>query len=358
MSNARAWDIRLLVDGEVPLGTPVMAFKVSTSRYAECDTAEMHLAVDRLALQGVRPWFDSMVSTRPDVQLQLLRRDIKGASWQTIFHGIADYVIWSPDNYRVTIECRDYLSLLLDARVQDAWLNCRASELIERVVATSGLSSDIDLGSTDSPATGMTGQFWQVEHKRGSALAQHRFQTAFDIAFFLAREANCDLFASGKTIVARPILSSDDQNAIIHENSTGALTTLLYRDLAAPDGVVVHFASWDSRQRSRTETFFDGHTFSSERPVKGLIHSFRVPGRRLDDLQVMARGKYMRIVAQQRHVHLRLPGCPDIRPRSFMKLPENAVTAWPDIMGIDRVVSQVSPTEGFIQDIVFSERLA
>lgn len=358
MSDARIWDVRLLVDGEVPCGTPVIAFKVSASRYAECDTAELHLAVDRQALQGVCPWFDPVVPTRMDVQLQLLRRDIGGASWQTIFQGIADYVVWSPDKYRVIVECRDYLSLLLDARVQEAWLNCRAAELIERVVAMVGLSSDVDLGNAGSVATGMTGQFWQVEHKRGSALAQHRFQTAFDIAFFLAREANCDLFARGKTIVARPILSSDDENALIHEKTVGALTALLHRDLAAPDGIIVHLASWDSRQRSRTETFFDGFTFSSEPPAKGLMHSFRVPGRRLDDLQTIARGKYMRIMAQQRHVRLRLPGCTDIRPRSFMRLSKGAGTTWPDIMGIDSVVSQMSSAEGFVQDIIFSERSA
>ena len=358
MSDARKWDVRLLVNGAVPVGTPVMAFRVSATRYAACDTAELRLAVDREVLGDTRPWFDSSSATRMDVQLQSLRQDQAGARWETVFHGVADYVIWSPDEHQVTVECRDYLSLLLDMRVQDAWLNCRASELIELVVEAAGLTSDIDLGQDGDVATGMTGQFWQIEHKRGSSLAQHRFQTAFDIAFFLAREANCDLYADGQTIVARPVITASDSGAVVHSGASAGLATTLHRDLAAPDGIVVHLASWDSRQRSRTEIFFDGQSFSATSPQKGLVHSFRVPGRRLDDLKAIAQGKYVRIAAQQRHMRVRLPGQAEVKPRHFMNVDQYAGPEWPEIMGIDAVVSHCSVGEGFVQDLVLRERSA
>lgn len=350
MSGAAGWAVRLLVNGVEPLGTPVLRFAVRASRYACCDTAEIDLAVDRSALGGSDVWFDGRTVARIDLQLQVRRGD---DAWTTLFHGLADEVEWQPEAYRATLLCRDYLSLLLDARVQEAWLNRTGAELVSALVEGVGLRADIAFGDG---ASGMTGQFWQIEHKRFSALAQHRFQTAFDLAFFVAREANADLYADGQTIVGRPVFLATDVDAVVHDVARAMLARTCRRDLTMDNGVVVHVASWDSRQRSRTEIYYDGRDFSTVAPSgSGPVHHFRVPGRRLDDVKAIALGKYHRIAAHRGDIWLRIPGRVALRPRHFLASGSGGA-GWPAALSVDEVISSGSVTGGFVQEVVLRDR--
>ncbi|GAJ28015.1 hypothetical protein [Acidomonas methanolica] len=350
---SRVWSVRLLVAGAVSAGTPVTGFEIRASRYERCDTAEIALAVDQTALGGATPWFAAETASGLDISVQVLRADRPGASWVTLFRGVADAVVWRPEDGRAVVACRDYLSRLLDLRVQEAWLNFTAPELVAAMASAAGLGASVDFGA----AAGMTGQFWQIEHKRMAVLAQHRFQTAFDLAFFLAREACCDLYADGTVLTASPMLAPDDGTAVVHDLSGLAMAHDVRRDLTATQGLVVHVASWDGRQRSRSEIFYDGSGFSATAPGSGLVHSFRVPGRRLDEVKSIARWKYARIAAHRLEARVRIPGNEALRPRHFARGVVSGVSAFPGILAVDEVVSRMKPEEGFVQEVVLRDRM-
>ncbi|MFT8482785.1 MAG: hypothetical protein ABF689_07225 [Gluconobacter cerinus] len=249
------------------------------------------------------------------------------------------------------MECRDALAALIDLRVQDSWLNHTGSDLLQDIARSAALATRISLPNDCSDH--MMGQFWQVEHKRGALLSQHRFQTAADLAFAVARDALCDLYVDGKTLVCQPSYVDEDTAEIIDVRNA-VFETDVSRDLQLLSGIVVHMASWDSRQRSSTHVYYDGRIFSQDAPSGvTVLHSFRVPGRRLEDLRRLARGKYERISAHALSVRISMPGIMGLRPRQFIKI---SLGTTEPTLGVDQVVSRFSVNDGFIQHVVLRSR--
>jgi len=339
---ARQFVVRLLVNGVSPAGCHVERFVVEATRYARCGTAEIVLAVE----PGGSPWFLSSGSFVSDIVLDMRDQSESASSWVSVFRGGVDHVEWHPDRGQMVLECRDYLARLVDMRVRQSWLNLEGAELVQEVIAAAGLMPDVMLPG------GMTGQFWQIEHKRTAMAAQNRFQTAFDLVSFLAREAQCDLYMDGLTAVCRPLVLPGDADAVVRDVSSGVILRNIRYDLTISQGVVVHVASWDSRQRTRTEIFYDGVSWHEDMPDTGTaLYSFRVPGRRAEDVRAIALGKYNRIVAHGSGARVRIPGVVGMLPRQFL-----IVEAGGAALSIDAVTSRFSCDGGFIQDVVMRNR--
>lgn len=340
------------MDGNVADNISVFRFSLDRNRFERCDTAEIHLTYGRNLDHG-RIWFDLEEAQRIDVMLQIRDGRVAGGGWTPMFQGILDHVTWHPDLSLVVLECRDYLALLLETRIQQSWMNQTRSELLHAAVTGAGLEAVIKAGPTMEE---MSGQFWQVEHKRFSTMARHRFQTAFDVAFHLARESGCDLYADGKKIVCCPIAQAGDSGDDIHDMRSGVVARSFRRDLTTRRGLMVHVASWDSRQRSRTETFFDGEAFFNELPeAAGCLHSFRVPERRMDDVRAIAKGKFQRILAHCREVHVGIPGETSVVPRGFMRVSSPDGAGF-EVLSIAAVHTQFSVEHGFFQDVILRKR--
>ncbi|MBS1104220.1 hypothetical protein JK202_14610 [Gluconobacter sp. Dm-62] len=346
--SIRNLEAQVLFDGQVDPVLALLQFEIDASRYEACDVASMRFAVRTKAQQNL--WFEAEQPTRKWVTLQM--RDTQNAvsSWITLFEGRLDHIDYAAEHAVLEMECRDALAALMDLRVQDAWLNHTQQELLQIMAQAAGLNATIALPSDQ--ATLMAGQFWQIEHKRGALMGQHRFQTAADLAFTIARDAFCDLYADGTSLVCQPLGSVSDANVTDMRNAV--LETNVARDLQLLSGVVVHMASWDSRQRSTTQVYYDGVSFSQEAPVgNASVHTFRVPGRRLDELQRLAQGKHARIAAHALSVRVRIPGVLGIAPRAFMTV---STGNGEKTLGIDQVFSRFSVEQGFVQQVVLRDR--
>jgi len=348
--NVRNLEARVLFDGQVDPALALVQFEVDASRYEACDVASLRFAV-RNQGQG-NLWFDVKQPARKWVTLQMRNTQSASSSWTTLFEGRLDHIEYAAEHACLEMECRDALAALMDLRVQDAWLNHTQQELLEIMAQAAELDATISLPSDQ--ATLMAGQFWQIEHKRGALMGQHRFQTAADLAFTIARDAFCDLYAEGTSLVCQPLGSASDAGAKITDMRHAVLETSVARDLQLLSGVVVHMASWDSRQRSTTQVYYDGVSFSHDAPAgSASIHTFRVPGRRLDELQRLARGKHARIAAHALSVRIRIPGVIGIAPRNFMTV---VIGSQEKTLGIDQVISRFSVEKGFVQQVVLRDR--
>jgi len=348
--SVRSLEARVLFDGQVDPLLALVQFEVDASRYEACDVASLRFAVRNQGQKNL--WFEVEQPARKWVTLQMRNTQSASSSWTTLFEGRLDHIEYAAEHACLEMECRDALAALMDLRVQDAWLNHTQQELLEIMAQAAGLDATISLPSDQ--ATLMAGQFWQIEHKRGALMGQHRFQTAADLAFTIAWDAFCDLYAYGTSIICQPLGSAFDAGAQITDMRHAVLETSVARDLQLLSGVVVHMASWDSRQRSTTQVYYDGVSFSQDAPAgSASIHTFRVPGRRLDELQRLARGKHARIAAHALSVRIRIPGDIGIAPRNFMTV---STGSQEKTLGIDQVISRFSVEKGFVQQVVLRDR--
>lgn len=369
-SRHRIWRMpraRLLVNGAEHPETGLEEFNLTRTRYSRADTLDMTLAIDRTQIPTNGLWFDVKPPTDgkalPDIDITLQMRDEAkaGAQWTTMFQGIVDHVEFSPAETSVHIQCRDYLAKLLDMRVLSGWMNMTGAEVVKAMITAAGLTPNVTM------ADGMVGQFWQVEHKRKSASSHSRFQTAFDLATYEANMNRCDLYAEGKTIVCAPYPKPGDPNVItdtLDYKDTGPLNPIrmgasglrFTRDYQIGKGIIVHVTSWDSRQRSRVEVYWTAEGPSPTMAARnGNLHSFTLPGSRLDLVKQYAQQKYNEIVAHERTITGQIPGRITLAPRQFMQITGTGTT-WDGTLDVDAVTSRFSWSGGFSQQITLRTR--
>ncbi|WP_102323856.1 hypothetical protein [Komagataeibacter saccharivorans] len=367
-SRHRIWRLpraRLLVNGVERTETGLEEFSLTRTRYSRTDTLDLTLALDRTKIPANGLWFDLAAPAEGqalgdiDITLQMRDEAKAGAQWTTMFQGIVDHVEWSPAETSVHIQCRDYLAKLLDMRVLDGWMNMTGADVVKAMITDAGLTPNVTM--TD----GMVGQFWQIEHKRKSASSHSRFQTAFDLASYLANMTGCDLYADGKTIVCAPYPTANGDNTqTLDYNDTGPLAPIqmgasglrFTRDYQIAKGVMVHVSSWDSRQRSRVEYYWSAEGGSPKMAERtGNLHSFTLPGARLNLLQQYAEQKYNQIVAHERTITGQIPGRITLAPRQFMQITGTGTT-WDGTLDVDAVSSRFSWSGGFSQQITLRIR--
>ncbi|KFL87870.1 hypothetical protein AmDm5_1872 [Acetobacter malorum] len=277
-----------------------------------------------------------------------------------MFQGIVDAVTYQPTQAALNVECRDYLSKLIDMRVLGSWMNMTGPEIVKAMAAKAGLAADVSITG------GMQGQFRQTEHKRHSGVSNNRFRTAFDLARYIANSSQADLYVDGKTLICKPMLSPSLSGAVVHALQyvdTGSNIPIrssvsdlsLRRDYQIAKGVMVHVLSWDSRQRTKVEWYFgpDGGSARKAADV-GNLHSFQFPGLRMDEVQAKAEQLYHEIVAHERVISYEAPGMINLEPRHFMRLAGTNST-WDGTHAVDSVVSAYSGA-GFRQSVTLRNR--
>ena len=349
--TARQIEVRILWDGIENPDLALKNFELDSNRYESCDTAVLTFAKKRQSVRQALFWFEQGELSSPWISVEIRELKISSAPWTVLFQGRVDHIRSIDEHSLVEMECRDALAALIDLRVQNSWLNHTGSDLLQDIAKSAALETRISL--PDDGSDHMMGQFWQIEHKRGALLSQHRFQTAADLAFTVARDALCDLYADGRTLVCQPFRVNAETAEIIDVRNA-VFETDIARDLQLLSGIVVHMASWDSRQRSSTHVYYDGKTFFQDAPPGVMaLHSFRVPGRRLEDLRRLARGKYERISAHAMSARISMPGIIGLRPRQFIKI---SLGPTEQTLGVDQVVSRFSVNDGFIQHVVLRNR--
>ncbi|KXU99225.1 hypothetical protein AD929_15615 [Gluconobacter potus] len=358
---------RVLVNGVEPTGYYPTSVTIQRTRYARCDTVDLSFSIDRGAISTNGYWFDladpASGQTLADIPIIVEMRDQEtaGSQWTRMFTGFVDHVSFDPGASTLQITGRDYLAKLMDLRVMDAWLNKTGSELVTAAITAAGLTPDVTLPG------GYEGQYWQIEHKRQSSAAQHRFQTAFDLARYVANGSNCDLYANGQTIVCAPYPSPTDSSSVVHplpyyDPGNGApiqinvRSLMMERDYQIAKGVEVHCISWDGKQRIKAEVYFSATGGSKTKSLdNGMLHSFRFPGLKQDMLLAKAQMLYKQIVAHERTVSLSIPGLLSLSPRQFFRI-SGTGTTWDGTIDVDAVTTSFTPGGSFTQSVTLRNR--
>lgn len=351
--SMRRWKARLLIDGACRQGVYVCGFHIDCNRYERCDTAHLMVAIRDGA--GFLSSLDGRTGhDRPDIMIQVCDDNLPQSGWTTVFNGILDAVTLGDDPSSFGLECRDYMAYLLDTRMTSSWSNRTALEIVQQAVQEAGLAFQSDLAAYPTGDSLYCGQFWQLEHRRLSASTQHRYQTAFDLAFSLARDHGYECCMNGRTLqLQRPVSAEMSQ---IFRPEGVSLASCRY-DLGLENSVVVGVRSWDSRQRAKSEIYFDGKNYTAEPPVSGVaLHTFRRPGQRMEDVRRLAEGKHKRIVSHAVEARVSLPAMIGLKPRHFMLLDKPAMER-SRTLSVDAVEHFFDLTNGYRQDVTLRDRI-
>ncbi|GBR44225.1 hypothetical protein [Neokomagataea thailandica] len=344
----RQFECRILWNDKLDKNLLISEFEIDSSRYESSDVAVVSCILK--VGQGTE-WYQSQCVHSPWLTLQM--RDVNASVvWNTVFEGRVDCIRRAHGQSKIEFECRDAMAALIDLRLQNEWINHNGSDLLYAVAQKANLEIDIEFPSTISD--GMCGQFWQVEHKRNILLSQHRFQTAADIVFDIARDMSCDLYAAGQKIMCRPIRAVPQKDDEIFDLRNCLYEGTLSSDLALNKGITVCFSSWDSRQRIGTTVYYDGVSFSKNEINNNKIYSFRVPGKRLEDLKRLAKSKYNRLMSHAVSSEISVPGMFGLAPRKFVALLWEGKVSY---FSVDRVVSHFSHQHGFLQNVTIKKRV-
>lgn len=363
---------RILVNGSERKDAFMSQFTVNRTRYSQADTCSISFALDRQEMQNSgAKWFDPPApdkGNQPDVTIEIQMRDEidSNAVWESVFYGTISKVSWNPTQSALNVSCRDIIGKLMDTRVQSSWLNKKADEIMRLAISAAGLSYRVNVNGV------MSGQYWQLEHKRQALTNHSRYQTAYDLVRFLADDFECDLYADRNIIVCEPRKKPTDDEAkvyslLYHDNGAdypievNALNLTLERDYTISKNVMVHVISWDSRQRIKAETYFsaDGHS-KKLAENSGTLYPFRYPNLKQDQIERIAETKYRQIVAHNRVVRATIPGRFNLTPRTFMRLVHTG-SSWDndsnDAYAVDEVNTSFSATQGYTQSITLRNRL-
>ena len=344
----RQFETRILWDGQEDEELFVLEFEIDSSRYESSDVAVVSCVVGEG--KGSQWYYDRGVAS-PWITLQM-RDGHSSKNWNNIFEGRVDCVRRSYGRSNIEFECRDAMAALLDFRVQESWVNCTGRDLLSVMAEKIGLEIEVEF--PDSVDDRMCGQFWQIEHKRNVFLSQHRFQTAADIIFDIAREMSCDVYADGQKIMCMPIRGAPQKDDEVFDFRNIVFEGDLLSDVVLNQGITVYISSWDSRQRVGTHVYYDGVSFSQDR-VEGnnQVYSFRVPGKKFEDLKRLAQAKYNRLMSHAISSNISVPGVIGLKPRKFISLCWEGRNSY---FSVERVVSHFSRQYGFIQDITVRKR--
>lgn len=349
--------LRLLLAGSELAG--VYEADVETTNYGRADSFTARVALGAAAYPTALDMVDPQARVQAVVQVGFAPNG--GApDWVTLIDGVVDTIRFDPVRMDLDIEGRSWLALLLDQRVQDGWMNKTSGEVLTALISAAGLTPDVQITGS------VTGQYYQIAHKRSALSGQNKFSNAFDLARFLANDEGCDMWADGKTVHVVPALSdtSPAWPLVIDRSGPYPVMTVeglsLERSLLITQGLVVQVLSWDYRQRRAVSVQWPlkgstGGASTRSAASAGQLHVFKRTGLTQAQAQALAQTLYDRIIAHQRTVTVEMDGELSLTPRQSV-LVQGTGTSWDGRQRIDNISRRISVDGGFTQTVTLRNR--
>ena len=268
--------------------------------------------------------------------------------WTTMIVGGVDRLGLDQVTGLISVEGRDHAARLIDAPLQDAYLNRTSSELATTMANGCGLSADVDATS------GLVGQYYQIQHTKAAFGAFSRHANGWDLLAELALLEGYDLWVDGTTLhFKRATDQSSDAFNITHvapeagsaspRLSISDLTMERMVGLSGPVQVTV--ASWNSRQRGQVNGIFPTTADADVRQFL-VIKPNLLP----DQADALARTTYSQLRAHQRVISGTMAGELGLTTRNRVRLVGTG-TGWDGVYTLDQIERHMSLERGFTQHI-------
>ncbi len=332
--------LRLLANGQ-PL-TGVIEAEVLANNHFAADrfSATIALGADSIASA---PFWAATQTILIEVQFSL-----DGAGYSSLIQGLADTVIMDPVAGILRLAGRDLTAALIETRIQEAFANRTASEIVTIFAQRHGLTPAVT--ATTTPV----GRYYENEHDRITLDQFSRATTEWDLLVFLARQEAFDVFVQGTTLYFQPPDQSATDCWLVQP--TDLIDLRLQRSLTLARDIEVAVKSWNSRQSS---AFTQTARASGRAGAGGTSGLGREPPQRYvfvrpnltpDQALKIAQQKLAELTQHERVIEATMPGELALTPRSTITL-SGTGTEFDQLYYIDVIERSLRLDGGFTQRI-------
>ena len=322
-------------------------------------TSNNHFQADRFSLHfipclsgvGSLNWWAAQTAIPVDIQIGFLPPNVPEnfvPSWISMQQGNIDRPTIDMDAMSVTVEGRDFSSMFIDNRTQDAHVNQTSSQIVTALAQSHGLNVQA------TTTTDNVGRFWASENDVVTLNQFSRITTEWDLIVKLAQKEQFDAFVVGKTLYFQPQtpVNADpyiwrrtvDQQGRIAGNVYGLH---LERALTLAKGIKVVVKSWNAKEgKSHVRTYPAGSTVTPNAKAGTQQYVFQPPNLTDQQALVFAKQQYDELVRHEMLIHASLPGDMILTPRCMVSL-EGTGTAFDQRYYVGSVARNVSNNVGF-----------
>jgi hypothetical protein len=304
---------------------------------------------------GSLAWWANLPPITPqnpiDVQVGLLplgAQEGQGIAWTSLVQGRLDDAAYAIESNTLTVSGRDFSSLMIDDRTQNAFQNQTTSEVVQTLATKFGLQCSAI--QTTTPV----GRFWSNDHVFTNQNQLHSVTTSWDILKTLAQFEGLDVYMDGITLtLAKPADANSDPYVITWSKDTGgrqlgnAPGLQMKRSLALNRGIRVVVRSWNAKQK---KTFSRG-ALSSKTLLASATQDvqqyfFTRPGLTEEQAQQLANQLYADIVAKEMSISATMIGDLILTPRCVISL-QGTGTDWDQSYYPNTVTKRIDMAGGF-----------
>ncbi len=342
---------RLLLGNQPIYGTYSVEVNETNYNTASKFIAEVVLGLDPTYTMA---WWANQQSVQVEVQMGDLppgSPEGSGVSWQSMIIGNTDSIEIDPIQNSVKLSGRDFSSLMIDTKTQNAYPNQTASQVAAAIAAAHGLQASI------TPTTTPVGMYYEIDHTKIVMNNLQRETTEWDLLTTLADLEGYGVWVQGTTLYFQPPPTPQTVTPYpIYFNPgppivSNALTLTMERDLTIAQDIQVTVKTWNSRNQSAYTRVVKGVAGTSPKGSKPVNYVFVKPGLTPDQALKFAQQQLSILSLHERKVHVTMPGEYTITPHGMAQL-YGTQTAFDLTYYVAEVERKMSFTDGFTQNLL------
>lgn len=294
-----------------------------------------------------------------EVQMGLAFSGRLAADWQSMVQGNIDSVTYDPVATTITLEGRDLIAALIEARTQETFANHTASEIATILAHRHNLTPVV------TPTTTMVGQYYQLEHDRITLDGFARATSEWNLLVFLAEQEGFDVYVSGTSLYFQPPDANNEHPFVLTATpglfgDANLISLRCERFLTLASDIEVTVKSWNTRQnRAFTETVRGGGSggarggigsgsSASDGPVQRYV--FVKPNLTPQQALDYAQKKLAELSQHERVITAVIPGELTLTPRNTIAL-SGTNTAFDQTYYVDQITRTIDMRRGFTETV-------
>lgn len=264
--------------------------------------------------------------------------------------GEADTVSLNPQTGLIELEGRDLTARFIENRIQEAFQNKTASEIVSILAQRRGLRPKVT--ATTTPVS----RYYSADHDRVQHSQFSRVSTEWDLMKSLAQYEGFDLYVQGRELWFAPAIDPSKAEPFVvrwnQESRISDVTNLqLRRSLTLAKDVVVLVRSWNSGQgRAFTRTSPRGGNSAKVQVGKAQRYSFTRPNLTEDQAQKLADSLRADITKHEKTIQFECPGEMQLTARDVLSI-RGVGGTWDQKYFVDTITRRVSFDGGFMQTV-------
>lgn len=319
-SDFRRAQIRVLVEGSEVEGA--VSAETHNNNHFSADRFRIEFAADVVPVQALQ-----LPGARFEIFFGL------NGVWKRLIVGLADSVSFDPASGRLDVEGRDLAALMIEAQIDESFLNRTASEIAILFASRHGLAANVDTTTT------AVGRYYQAGHDRVSLGQYAKTTTEWDLLALLASREGFDLYMEG--VILHFGLPKLDTARILTQSDCLKMQLDHCVTLGRPMSVTVK--SWNSKSAEATVA-------TSRSPGIGpqWERTISRPNMSVEDARSLASKTVLDTKRHEWAASVVMPGELELSPRSLVTVAATG-TPWDRPYMVSQISRHLDVTGGFVQ---------